>query len=68
MTGNALQAAAAAGHSTIINLLLEHKTPALVDTPGGYYGSALRAAVISGNSDTVWALLEEKANTNPGPQ
>ena len=63
-SGNALQAAAAGGHTTIINLLLENKPPALVDTPGGHYGSALRAAVHSLNSDTVWALLEEKANPN----
>ena len=63
-TGNALQAAAAAGHTTIINLLLENKPAALVNTPGGHYGSALRAAVHSGSSDAVWALIEEKANAN----
>lgn len=63
-TGNALQAAAAAGNSNIINLMLENKPPALVGTPGGYYGSALRAAKHSGNDDAVWALLEEKADPN----
>ena len=63
-TGNALQAAAAVGNSAIINLLLENKPPALVGTPGGYYGSALRAATHSGNNDAVWALLEEKADPN----
>ena len=62
--GNALQAAAAAGNSAIINLLLENKPPALVSTPGGYYGFALRAATHSGNNDAVWALLEEKADPN----
>lgn len=44
--------------------MLENKPPALVDTPGGHYGSALRAAVHSLSSETVWALLEEKANPN----
>lgn len=62
--GNALQAAAAAGHVDIINLLLEHKPPAIVSAPGGRYGSALMAAICSGSSDTVFALLEEKANPN----
>lgn len=62
--GNALQAAAAAGHVNIINLLLEHKPPAVVSAPGGRYGSALMAAICSGSSDTVFALLEEKANPN----
>lgn len=62
--GNALQAAAAAGHVDIINLLLEHKPPAVVSAPGGRYGSALMAAICSGSSDTVFALLEEKANPN----
>ena len=62
--GNALQAASAAGHVHIINLLLENKPPALVSTPGGWYGSALMAAVVSGSSDTAFALLEEKANPN----
>ena len=60
--GNALQAAAAAGHSNIVDLLLENKPPALVDTPGGHYGSALMAAICSGNVDIVWALLDEKAH------
>ncbi len=60
--GNALQAAAAGGHSDIINLLLENRPPALVSTPGGYYGSALMAAVCSGSSECVFALLEETAN------
>ncbi|KAL8644848.1 MAG: hypothetical protein Q9226_007565, partial [Calogaya cf. arnoldii] len=62
--GNALQAAAAAGDVDIINLLLEHKPPAVVSAPGGRYGSALMAAICSGSSDTVFALLEEKANPN----
>ena len=62
--GNALEAASVGGHTVIINLLLENKPPALVDTPGGHYGSALRAAVHKGYSDAVWALLEEKANPN----
>ena len=61
-TGNALQAAAAGGHSDIVNLLLENKPPALVTTPGGHYGSALMAAVCSGNCETVSVLLEEEAN------
>lgn len=61
-TGNALQAAAAGGHSDIINLLLENKPPAVVGTPGGHYGSALMAAVCSGSKDAVSALLEEEAN------
>lgn len=61
-TGNALQAAAAGGHSDIVNLLLENKPPALVDIPGGHYGSALMAAVCSRSSDTVSALLEDRAN------
>ena len=64
MTGNALQAAAAGGHTEIINLLLENKPAALVNTPGGHYGSAIMAATCSGNGDTVWALLEEHANPN----
>ena len=63
-TGNALQAAAAEGYSNIISLLLENKPPALVDTPGGHYGSALMAAICSGSADTVWALLEERAPPN----
>ena len=62
LTGNALQAAAAGGYSDIIDLLLENKPPAFVDTPGGHYGCALMAAVCSGSSDTVFALLEEKAD------
>ena len=59
-----MQAAASAGNNGSINLLLENKPPALVNTPGGHYGSALRAAVHSGDSDTVWTLLEENANPN----
>ncbi|KAL8713123.1 MAG: hypothetical protein Q9220_002644 [cf. Caloplaca sp. 1 TL-2023] len=55
-------AASAAGQVDIINILLEHKPPAMISTPGGHYGSALMAAVSSGNSDTVFALLEEKAD------
>ena len=61
-TGNALQAAAAVGHSDIINLLLENKPPALVGTPGGHYGFAIMAAVCSGSSEAIFALLEEEAN------
>ena len=64
MVANALQAAASAGHSTIVTLLLENKPPVLVDTTGGHHGSALRAAVHSGSGDTVWALLEEDADPN----
>ncbi|KAL8725870.1 MAG: hypothetical protein Q9181_006254 [Wetmoreana brouardii] len=62
--GNALQAASAAGHVDIINLLLEHKPPPIISAPGGRYGSALMAAIRSGSSDTVFALLEEKADPN----
>ena len=62
MIGNALQAAAAGGHSDIINLLLENKPPAVVSTPGGHYGSALMAAVCCGSKEAVSALLEDEAN------
>ncbi|KAL2039343.1 hypothetical protein N7G274_008011 [Stereocaulon virgatum] len=48
--GSTLQAVAAAGSGKIINLLLENKHPALVDTPGGHYGSALMAAICSGTA------------------
>ena len=63
-TGNALQAAAAAGHSKIVTLLLENKPPALVDTPGGRYSNALMGAIHSSSSDTVLELLEEGADPN----
>ena len=64
MIGNALQAAAWAGHSSIVTLLLENKPPAAVHTRGGHYDSALMAAIYSGNSDIVLELLEEGADAN----
>ena len=60
--GSALQAAAVAGHDTIVRLLLKHGAD--VNAQGGYCGNALQAAVESDHEAIL--LIEKCANIKGG--
>jgi hypothetical protein len=60
--GNALQAASAGGHETVVRLLL--KKGADANAQGGYYGNALQAASAGGHETVVRLLLEKGADVN----
>ncbi|CUS12034.1 unnamed protein product, partial [Tuber aestivum] len=60
--GNALQAAAAAGNESVVQLLLEHGAEA--NAEGGDYGNALQAGARAGSERVVCLLLERGADVN----
>ena len=60
--GNALHAAAAAGHYDIVELLLEHG--ANVNARSGYFSTALIAATARGWEDVIQLLLSKGADAN----
>lgn len=57
---NALYAAAANGHTSVISLLLSHGAP--INARGGRDGTALQAAALEGQADAVKLLLEQGAS------
>ena len=64
-TGRALRQAAACGQNGVIELLLgTDSTAALIDAPGGFYGTAIQAASFAGKETTVEFLLSRGANIN----
>jgi len=64
--GNAMQAASASGHETVVRLLLENGAD--VNAQGGRFRNALQAAEARGHETVVRLLLEKgvEANTQDG--
>jgi ankyrin repeat protein len=60
--GNALEAAAAYGYESIVQLLLDKG--ANINAQGGYYGNALQAAAWRGKESVVQLLLDKGADIN----
>ncbi|KAJ7114782.1 hypothetical protein C8R44DRAFT_224838 [Mycena epipterygia] len=60
--GNALQAASAGGHASVVHLLIQKG--ANVNAQGGYYGTALQEASSAGHYPVVQLLITNGADVN----